>query len=169
MEMTLGKVVIIMGSRSDLEYAESMGRMLEEFNIDYEYRIASAHRTPDRVLSILKEYETSGERIVYITVVGLSDALSGVVAGYTERYPVIACPPDSERLGGSKVLSALDTPRGVAAPLVMRPENAVLHAAKILGLHDLALSERITQYYRRMREKVERDDSEIRARRRGVL
>ncbi|MFQ5710396.1 MAG: AIR carboxylase family protein [Candidatus Geothermarchaeales archaeon] len=159
------KVVILMGSRKDLEFASPMGRLLEEFGVDYEYRVASAHKTPRRVLKIIEEYEGSEDKIVYITVAGLSDALSGVVAGYAGRHPVIACPPDPERHDGAKVLSTLDTPVGVPVSLVLRPENAVLHALRIMSLGNPELSQKVLRYQRRMAEKVEGDDREIKNKR----
>ncbi|MEM2936166.1 MAG: AIR carboxylase family protein [Candidatus Bathyarchaeia archaeon] len=152
------RVVIITGSKSDLDFASSIGQVLKDYAVDYEYAVASAHRTPEHLLKILKDYEGSGDNIVYITVAGLSDALSGLVAGFT-KYPVIACPPDAEKYGWPKVFSSAMTPEGVAVSLVPKPENAALAAIKILALSNSSLYERI------IRRKQEREEAVLKAHR----
>jgi len=154
------KVVIIMGSKSDLAFASSIGRVLEDYAVDYECNVASAHRTPEHLLKILKEYEGSGDNLVYITVAGLSDALSGLVAGFT-KYPVIACPPDAEKYGWPKAFSSAMTPEGVAVFLVLKPENAALAAVKILALANPSLYERITPRKQEREEAVLKADREL--------
>lgn len=148
-----GKIIVIMGSKSDLNFAERIGDFLQkaEINVSCEYEVASAHRTPDILIEKLRENEESDDRIVYITVAGLSDALSGMVAGYT-KYPVIACPPDMDRYGWAKAFSSAMTPKGVPVLLAMSPENAALAAAEILALADSELYEGIEAYKRRRRE-----------------
>lgn len=154
------KVVLIMGSKVDLKFAVSIGRVLDEYKVDYEYRIASAHKTPEHLLNILKENEQSEDNIVYITVAGLSDALSGFVAGFT-RYPVIACPPDSDRSGWSKIYSSVMTPPGVSVSLVLKPENAALAAVKILALSNPVLCDKIKHFMQVREEEVEKSDFEV--------
>ncbi|MEA2090604.1 MAG: AIR carboxylase family protein, partial [Thermoproteota archaeon] len=119
------KIVIFMGSRRDYKFASRIEQFLEkeQFPVKCEYTVASAHKTLERLLDILQKYEKSGDCIVFITIAGLSDALSGVVAGFT-KYPAIACPPDSEKHGWPKVFSSVVTPKGVAVAYVPRPENA---------------------------------------------
>lgn len=154
------KVVILMGSRSDVDFATSIADLLKHFNVKHECRIASAHKTPKELLRILEEYETSEEKIVYITVAGLSDALSGTVAGFS-KYPVIACPPDSARHGWTKIFSSTITPRGVSVLFAAEPENAALAAVEILALSDNSLQTKITRYRQRKREEVIQADKEI--------
>jgi 5-(carboxyamino)imidazole ribonucleotide mutase len=154
------KVVILMGSRSDADFAAAIGKILKDFHVKHEFRIASAHKTPRQLLKILEEYEKSEEKLVYITVAGLSDALSGVVAGFT-KYPVIACPPDSEKYGWTKVFSSTITPRGVPVLYVAEPENAALAAVKILAVSDSSLQKRIAKYQQKKREQVIEADKEI--------
>jgi len=157
------KVVIIMGSKRDLDFASSISRVLEDYAVDYEFNVASAHRTPEHLLKILKGYEGSGDNIVYITVAGLSDALSGLVAGFT-KYPVIACPPDAEKYGWPKVFSSAMTPEGVAVSLVPKPENAALAAVKILALANPPLYERITQHKQEREGAVVKANKELKGR-----
>jgi len=154
------KVVIVMGSRSDVDFATSIADLLKHFDVKHEFRIASAHKTPKELLRILEEYENSEEKIVYITVAGLSDALSGTIAGFT-KYPVIACPPDSKKYGRNKVFSSMMTPRGVSVLFVAESENAALAAVKILAVSDSSLQKKVARYQQRKREEVIEADKEI--------
>ena len=157
------KVIILMGSRSDTDFAAAIADSLKQFDVNHRFRIASAHKTPRELLTILEEYENSEEKVVYITVAGLSDALSGTVAGFT-KYPVIACPPDSKKYGWSKVFSSTMTPRGVSVLFVAEPENAALAAMKILALSDSSLQEKIVRYQKKKRQDVIKADKEIKER-----
>ena len=157
--MATGRVVLLLGSGSDEEFANPIVKVLEDFGIVVTRRVASAHRTPRRLLEILQENEHA-EQLVYITVAGLSNALSGFVDANTV-HPVIACPPVSERFGGGDILSSLRMPKGVAPLVVLEPENAALAAAKILGEKDMELRSKVEAYQRKTRQKVESDDEKL--------
>jgi len=156
------KIVILLGSRKDMPFADHISQFLkkERFSVEYEYNVASAHKTTRRLLDKLEAYERSNENIVYITVAGLSDALSGVVAGYS-KYPVIACPPDSEKFGWSKAFSSMITPEGVPVLFIAKPENAALAAVKILALLNHSLHEEIKKYQQKKEAEVVEADKEI--------
>ena len=160
--MATEKIVILLGSTSDLSFAHRVEDFLREarFQVKCEYRVSSVHRNPEKLLNDLKDYERSGDKVVFITVAGLSDALSGVVAG-NSKYPVIACPPDIEKHGFSKVFSSMMTPKSVAVSLVPLPENAALAAVKILALSNSALKNRVSKYIDEMRNAVAKADSEV--------
>jgi len=149
------KIVVLMGSPRDLPFASKIKGFLEEekFSVSCVYNVASAHRTPEKLLNDLKEYEKSGARIVYITVAGLSDALSGVVAGTTLR-PVIACPPDSDKHGGVKVFSSTAMPKGIPVAFVTKPENAALAAVRIFALSNPELKEQLDKFKQKMEKAV---------------
>src|SRR5437764_14715976 len=102
-------------------------------------RVCSAHKATQRLLEILQEYEQTGV-LVYITIAGRSNALSAVVDANT-RYPVIACPPFSDRFGGMDILSSLRLPSGIASSTILEPEGAALLRATILALSDAALKQ----------------------------
>jgi len=159
--MTTEKIVILLGSTSDLTFAHRVEDFLREarFPIKCEYRVSSAHRNPEKLLNDLKDYERSGDKVVFITVAGLSDALSGVVAG-NSKYPVIACPPDIEKHGLQKVFSTVMTPKGVAVCLVSSAENAAFAAVKILALSNPSLQKKVEKYIADMRGAVEKADAE---------
>jgi len=157
------KIIVLMGSRRDHKFASRVGDFLREegFPITCDYNVASAHRTPQKLLNDLHEYENSGDNIVLITVAGLSDALSGVVAGYT-KYPVIACPPDSEKYEGAKIFSSVATPKGIPVAYIPEPENAALAAAKILALSNHSLYESLRRYKQKTEKKVYESAEEVR-------
>jgi len=129
--------------------------------VEAERRVASAHKTPRKLLEILEENEDKSQ-LVYITVAGLSNALSGFVDANT-AHPVIACPPvSSQGFKGVDLFSSLRMPRGVAPLVVLQPENAALAACKILAMNDSGLRKRISSYQKDMRGRVDTDDEKVR-------
>jgi 5-(carboxyamino)imidazole ribonucleotide mutase len=156
------KIVVLMGSPRDLPFASKIKDFLkkEGFPVACIYNVASAHRTPEKLLDDLGEYEESGDNIVYVTVAGLSDALSGVVAGYT-GYPVIACPPDSEKYGGAKVFSSTAMPRGIPVAYVAKPENAALVAVRIFAMSNPELEKNLDQFKQKMAKAVHEGAEEV--------
>ena len=153
------KVVIIMGSKSDIDWSEKIADTLSELKIGSVMRIASAHKVPFKVIDIIKEYED--EEVVYITVAGRSNALSGFVDAQTEK-PVIACPPYSSKFAGADIFSSLRMPSGVCPMVVMGTEQAGLAAAKMLALTDKNIQERIKEYQEKNRKQIDKDDREVR-------
>ena len=148
-------IIVLMGSPRDLQFAIKIKDFMkkEKFPVNCIYNVASAHRTPEKLLNDLKEYEASGESLVYITVAGLSDALSGVVAGFTS-FPVIACPPDSEKHGAAKVFSSTAMPNGIPVAYVVKPENAALMATRIFALFNPELKTRLDKFKQKMAKSV---------------
>src|SRR5256886_15151024 len=153
------QVIIIMGSKSDLSQAQSVAKTLKALEISYQMRVCSAHKATGRLLEILHGYEHDGS-LVYITIAGRSNALSAVVDANT-RYPVIACPPYSDRFGGMDVLSSLRLPSGIASPTILEPEGAALLAAKILALSDEQLMQRLMNYKEHFVAELARADEEV--------
>jgi 5-(carboxyamino)imidazole ribonucleotide mutase len=154
------QVIIIMGSKGDLAHAQAVAKTLETLEISYQMRVCSAHKATQRLLEILREYEPTGP-LVYITIAGRSNALSAVIDANT-RYPVIACPPYSDRFGGMDVLSSLRLPSGIASPTILEPEGAALLAAKILALSDTQLSRRLNDYKQHLVTDLVQADEEVR-------
>jgi len=149
------KIVVLMGSKSDYDFASRIKQFLqrEDFPVKCEFDVASAHKTTKKLLDDLAKYEKSGKNIVFVTVAGLSDALSGVVAGYS-KFPVIACPPDAEQFGWAKAFSSIMMPKGVAVTFVSNPENAALAAVKILALSNSELQKKVIAYKKRLEKAV---------------
>lgn len=153
-----GRVLILMASERDLEFCHDIAKHLKVLGLEYEFRVASAHKTPEKVLEILKELER--EKIVYVTVAGRSNALSAFADANTTR-PVIACPPYSEKFGGADIYSSLRVPSGVAPLLVLEPEGAALAAAKILAVQDAELEKRIKEYQLVKKKEIEKSDETV--------
>ena len=160
--MSKEKIIILMGSPRDLPFAIKIKDCLEKekFPIKCVYDVASAHRTPEKLLKDLKKFEDKSDKIVYITVAGLSDALSGVVAGYT-RFPVIACPPDSEKHGGAKVFSSTAMPKGIPVGYIVKPENAALFALRIFAISNSNLKKNLLDYKQKMIKEVHDGAKEV--------
>jgi len=154
------QVVIIMGSKGDLSHAQAVTKTLKTLEISYQMRVCSAHKATSRLLEILQEYERQSEPLVYVTIAGRSNALSAVIDANT-RFPVIACPPYSDRFGGMDVLSSLRLPSGIASPTILEPEGAALLAAKMLALSDAALRRRVEQYKQRFVAELAQADEEV--------
>ncbi len=153
-------VILIMGSKADLEHSQKIAEAARSFGLDVAVHIGSAHKTPEHVLLLLRKYEAEARPRVYITVAGRSNALSGLTDGSVSA-PVIACPPPSEAFGGTDIYSSLRTPSGIAPAVVLEPANAALLAAKILGLSDPAVRARVSEFQKKQAEKVADDDRSI--------
>ncbi|MDP2114127.1 MAG: 5-(carboxyamino)imidazole ribonucleotide mutase [Bacteroidota bacterium] len=151
----MSKVVIIMGSKADLEWANQISKVLESFEIKSISRIASAHKVPLKCYNLIKEYEK--ENVVFITIAGMSNALSGFTDAQT-HCPVIACPPYSDKFGGADLFSSIRMPSGVAPLTILSPENAALAAAKILGLSNSDIRGKIVEFQERKRNELEEAD-----------
>jgi len=141
-----------------MEFCQKIARYLKVFGISYEFRVASAHKTPKKVLEILREYER--ERVVFITVAGRSNALSGFVDANTLK-PVIACPPYSEKFAGADIYSSLRVPSGIGSLTTIEPEGAAIAAAKIFALEDEELAKRTREYQLEKKKEVEKADESV--------
>jgi len=150
-----------MGSVSDREHGEQIAAALEEFGVPCELRVASAHKSVRHLLDMLAAYEADPRRKVYITVAGRSNALSGLVDANVTA-PVIACPPLSPDWALVDVFSSLRMPSGVAPAVVLAPAGAALLAAKMLGLADEAIRERVAAMQRDQGGQLGRDDQDVR-------
>ena len=152
------KAVVIMGSERDLEFCREVAKYLKILGVDYEFRVASAHKTPEKVLAILKEFEK--ENVVYVTVAGRSNALSAFADANTSK-PVIACPPYSEKYGGADVFSSLRVPSGIGSVVTIEPEGAAIVVAKIFALSDEELEKRVKDYQSGKKKEIEKANETV--------
>ena len=153
-------VIILMGSKSDLEHCEKISEACKQFGLETVMRIGSAHKTARHALSVLEEYEADARPKVYITVAGRSNALSGFTDGAVSA-PVIACPPPSDSFGGADVYSSLRMPSGIAVALILEPVNAALFVAKFFGQFDKEIREAVIRFQTKQAEKILLDDGEL--------
>ena len=143
------KIQIIMGSKSDMPIAEKAKKILDEFDVDYEINVASAHRTPD----VLKGLVQTSDADVFIGIAGLAAALPGSIAAHTTK-PVIGVPV-SGKINLDSILSIIQMPPGipVAAVGLDRGDNAALLAVAILSVKDEKLMGKLEDYREGMRKK----------------
>ena len=153
-----GKAVIIMGSERDLDFSREIAKYLTLLGVTYEFRVASAHKTPEKVLEIIKEFEN--QKVVFVTVAGRSNALSAFIDGNTAK-PVIACPPYSEKFGGADIYSSLRVPSGIGTVVTIEPEGAAIAVVKILGLEDAVLLANVKSYQLDKREELEKANESV--------
>jgi 5-(carboxyamino)imidazole ribonucleotide mutase len=153
-----GIAVIIMGSERDLDFSREVSKFLKLLGVNYEFRVASAHKTPEKVLAIIKEFEK--EKAVYITIAGRSNALSAFIDGNTSK-PVIACPPYSEKFGGADIYSSLRVPSGIGSVVTIEPEGAAIAAAKILGLKDSEIEVNVKRYQEGKKKELEKANEQV--------
>jgi len=154
-------VVILMGSKADMEHCTKISDACKQYGLETVLRIASAHKTPEHAISILSEYEGDDRPKVYITVAGRSNALSGFTDGSVSA-PVIACPPSSDSFGGADLFSSLRMPSGIAPAVVLEPVNAALLAAKIFGVTNIEVRELVKASQKRAANKIIADDASVR-------
>ncbi|MBD3330085.1 5-(carboxyamino)imidazole ribonucleotide mutase [Candidatus Peregrinibacteria bacterium] len=127
------KIQFILGSKSDHDFATKITELLNEFNVEYDIKVASAHKVPEKVFEIVSSLNKEDD-IVYITIAGRSNGLSGVTAA-NSVHPVIACPPFKNKDDFSvNINSTLQMPSDTPVITVIDPKNAALAALRILAL-----------------------------------
>ncbi|XP_053073311.1 bifunctional phosphoribosylaminoimidazole carboxylase/phosphoribosylaminoimidazole succinocarboxamide synthetase isoform X6 [Acinonyx jubatus] len=129
------RVVVLMGSTSDLSHCEKIKAACGKFGIPCELRVTSAHKGPDETLRIKAEYEGDGIPTVFVAVAGRSNGLGPVMSGNT-AYPVINCPPLTPDWGAQDVWSSLRLPSGLGCSTILSPEGSAQFAAQIFGLNN---------------------------------
>jgi len=142
-------VSVVMGSDSDLPLMKAACQMLEQFDVPYEVRIVSAHRTPEMAHDYARTLQDRGVEVV-IAAAGGAAHLAGVVASLTP-LPVIGVPVVTSMMGGlDSLLSMVQMPSGVPVATVAAaksgPANAAILAVQILGVKDPLMRRRVTDY-----------------------
>ena len=159
-------VLILMGSDSDAPVMQGAVDVLREFEISQEMTVASAHRSPERVMRLVREAPGRGVK-VFIVGAGAAAHLAGVVAAHS-TLPVIGVPIDSSALKGlDALLSTVQMPPGVPVATVSigKPgaTNAGVLAAQILGVGDQAIGKKLDAYKKKLAEKVEAAAAKLRS------
>lgn len=155
--MSEKKISIMMGSKSDLSIMEEAAKILKDFNVAYEMKVLSAHRTPKETAAYAESLRENGFKVV-ICGAGASAALSGVVAAHTS-LPVIGVPIDATSLDGmDALLSTVQMPPGVPVGAVgigkMGAKNAALLALRILAVEDKNVEVALDQFKEKQRQKI---------------
>ncbi len=148
------KVMIILGSASDIAIAEKSMDILEKLEIPYSLKIASAHRTPNLVREIVKQATDAGIE-VFIGIAGLAAHLPGAIAAYTPR-PVIGVPVDV-KTGGIDALDScvhMPYPSPIATVGIDRGDNGAILAAQFIAIHDSEVREKVINLRKEYKKKV---------------
>lgn len=148
-------VGIVMGSASDAEHMEPARRILKDFHVPAEFRVVSAHRTPDHMFRYAEEASARGIEVI-IAGAGGAAHLPGMIASKT-HLPVIGVPVKSRTLNGvDSLLSIVQMPSGVpvATVAIDGALNAGLLALRILGVKHPAIAEQLRAYQKQMRDNV---------------
>jgi phosphoribosylaminoimidazole carboxylase PurE protein len=158
------KVLIIMGSDSDMPVMQESANILREFGIPYEITVSSAHRSPERTMKLAKGAERKGIEVI-IAGAGSAAHLAGVIASHT-TLPVIGVPVDSSPLKGIDALySTVQMPPGIPVATMAvgkaGAKNAGLFAIEILALNDRTFSQKLRAYRKRMARTVEKKAKSI--------
>ncbi len=149
------KVGIIMGSDSDLPVMKEAAELLDQFELDYELTVVSAHRTPER---LYKYAETAEDKGLDVIIAGAGGAahLPGMIAAIT-TLPVIGVPVKTSKLSGlDSLYSIVQMPPGVpvATVAINGAKNAALLAVQILAINDQKLNDRQKAFRENMKDKV---------------
>ena len=156
------KIAVVMGSKSDYPKLEKGIELLEKFGIEVSARALSAHRTPNQLISFLKEIENDTD--VIIGAAGKAAHLPGVIASHT-LIPVIGLPIKSSTMDGlDSLLSIVQMPQGipVATVTIDSGVNAALMAAQIMSIKYPVIKEQLKNYRKEMELKVLEDDQNLR-------
>ncbi len=151
------KIIIIMGSQSDLETVQAGVDVLKEFKADFEVKVLSAHRTPKELAEYVEDSAQNGTK-VFIAAAGGAAALAGVIAAHTTR-PVIGIPMETSSLKGmDSLLSTVQMPAGIPVASMAigssGAKNAAIFALEILGVEDKKISAQLDRYREQMKAKI---------------
>jgi len=163
------QVGIIMGSDSDLEVMIEASRILDEFKVDHEITVVSAHRTPERMFDYAKTAKSRGLKVI-IAGAGGAAHLPGMVASIT-TLPVIGVPVKLKTMDGlDSLLSIVQMPAGVpvATVAINNAKNAGLLALQILGLLDEKISDALMAYKEKLKSEVMEKAEKVENRKRNI-
>lgn len=158
----MAKVSIVMGSDSDLPIMSKAAGMLEEFGIDYEMRVISAHREPDIFVDYAKTAQSRGIQVI-IAGAGGAAHLPGMCAAIFP-LPVIGVPIHTKSVGGvDSLYSIVQMPSGipVATVAIDGAANAAILAAKMLSISDSGLQEKLVAYKEKLKDQVAAKDEKL--------
>lgn len=145
------KVVIFLGSQSDMEFVDGMDKEFAAWGVTAEYKVASAHKVPEKVFAFVKNCNETEEDLVYITVAGRSNALSGVIAA-NSIHPVIACPPFKDKDDYIvNINSTLNMPSDTPVLTVVDRLNAIMAVLRIFALKNPEMKQKVVERIEKIR------------------
>lgn len=139
-------VPFLLGSKVDLDHAKAIAKVLDDYGVKYEIYVSSAHKVPEKTLEIINKFNEKKETVVWVTMAGRSNALSGLVAA-NSHFPVIACPPFKDYADYlANIHSSLQMPGETPAITVVDPKNAGQAVVRILALTDKDLAKKVRNH-----------------------
>lgn len=162
--MSNAKVLIVMGSSSDLPVMEESRKVLNELGVECRMSIASAHRTPAKAAKLASSAASDGIKVI-IAGAGYAAHLAGNLAAHT-TLPIIGVPLEGSSLGGlDSLLATVQMPGGVPVATVTigkaGAKNAAVLAAQVIALFDKSVAEKLTVYKKSMADGVEAADKKL--------
>ncbi|CAB4917845.1 unannotated protein [freshwater metagenome] len=162
----MSDVAIIMGSDSDWPIMEEAAKVLDKFSISYSAQVLSAHRMPLEMVEFAKNAQSAGYKVI-IAGAGGAAHLPGMVASLT-TLPVIGVPISLKNLDGmDSLLSIVQMPAGipVATVAIDNAANAAILAARILGISDTSISEKVTSELEALNESAKQKGATLQSKR----
>jgi len=146
-------VTLLLGSKSDEEFAQKITDELKKFDVPSTIIVASAHKVPEKVVEVVEKLNQDPQPQVVICVVGMSNGLGGVVAGSCV-HPIINCPPyKNVEEYMVDFNSNVRMPSDVPVMTVLHPKNAALCAVRILAEGDAALKKKVEERIKEVKAK----------------
>lgn len=160
----MSKISVVMGSKSDWPTVKDACLILDQFGVDYDKNVISAHRMPDEMFAFAKNAVQNGTKVI-IACAGGAAHLPGMVAANTP-LPVIGIPGQTRALGGmDSLLSIVQMPAGipVATTAIGKAgaKNAALLALQILGVTDPQIQQQIVQYRQQMHDEAKESGAHL--------
>lgn len=144
-------VPLLLGSEKDKEWAGKITAELDKWNISHKIHVVSAHKVPEMVAELIGKYNEYEGQLVYVTIAGRSNGLSGVTAG-SAIHPVIACPPFADKDDMAvNINSTLQMPSDVPVLTVLDPVNCALAVVRIFALSDADLRKRCSDHIKKVK------------------
>lgn len=145
-------VPILLGSESDREFAAKITGYLDGWGISHEVIVCSAHKVPEKLIGHIKRFNEMKD-IVYVTIAGRSNGLSGCTAG-SAVHPVIACPPFKDKDDMTvNINSTLQMPSDTPVMAILDPQNVALSIAKIFALKSSEMEEKVRSHIEAVKSK----------------
>lgn len=144
-------VPVLLGSDKDKDWAAKITGELDKWKIPSKVHVLSAHKVPEMLVKLIEKYNAGKAQIVYVTIAGRSNGLSGVTAG-SAVHPVIACPPFASKEDMILNLnSTLQMPSDVPVLTVLDPVNCALAVVRIFALNDAGLRKKYQEHLKKMK------------------
>lgn len=150
-------VPVLLGSESDKAWAAKITDELDKWNIPHKVQVVSAHRVPEMLVEVIREYNQFEGLLCYVTIAGRSNGLSGCTAG-SSVHPLIACPPFADKDDMMvNIHSTLQMPSNVPVLTVLDPQNVALCIVRMFALCDIDLRKKYEQYLAEMKAKFKKE------------